>query len=105
MTIFATILIVLLIISILFNIFGFFWLRNMKDLLVYVVTKKTEIDKAIKTYGELIELIEKKDIYLNDPNFKQLVYASYKLREYLNNSYKKIYDTLDFQIIEEENES
>lgn len=97
--------IVLFVIAFLVALFFFFWAKNLKNTLVFIASKKSDIDDAIDKFIEIAEIVESKDIYLNDPNIKRLIYASIKLKEYLTKSYKKINESIDLQIIEEETDA
>lgn len=95
------VLIVILCISLVLNIFFFFWLRNMKNILVFIADKKVLMDNSINSFIDLCETVEKNDVYLNDPNIKKIIYSSYKLNRSISNSFKKIYEVLDLDIIED----
>lgn len=97
--------IVLFVLALLASLFFFFWARNLKNTLVFIASKKSDIDDAINKFIEIAQIVESKDIYLNDPNIKKLIYASIKLKEYLTKSYKKINESIDLQIIEEESDN
>lgn len=98
------VLITLLIISILANIFQFFWIRTLKNILVFIALKKNDISNALSKYVEVLISFEKKDIYSADPTYRKLIYDSYKLNEYLNKSFKKIYETIDLDILDGDSE-
>ncbi len=97
-----TVIIILLIVSVLINVFLFLWLKNMKNIFVFIGKKKRDVFSALAKYTELLILFEKKDIYSADPTFKKLIYDSYKLKEYLNGCFNNIYEAIDLEILDDE---
>lgn len=94
------VLLILLVLSLLLNTFQFFWIRTLKNVLVFIGMKKKDIGNALSKYIEVLISFEKKDVYSADPTYRKLIYDSYKLNEYLNGCFQKVFEAVDLDILD-----